>query len=62
MRRKIRTLPHALQTLARYPITTWCAPPDPQCASFVREDLARVIVIPHLRPLRQPGRNRLNPE
>lgn len=49
----------ALQTLARYPITTWCAPPT-ALRLIVREDLA-AYRFPHLRHCVSAGEP-LNPE
>lgn len=49
----------ALRTLARYPITTWCAPPT-ALRLIVREDLA-AFRFPHLRHCVSAGEP-LNPE
>ena len=49
----------ALQTLARYPVTTWCAPPT-ALRLMVREDLA-AYRFPHLRHCVSAGEP-LNPE
>jgi acetyl-CoA synthetase/medium-chain acyl-CoA synthetase len=51
--------PAALRTLARYPITTWCAPPT-ALRSIVREDLS-AYRFPHLRHCVSAGEP-LNPE
>jgi len=50
---------HTLQTLARYPITTWCAPPT-ALRQMVRQDLA-AYRFPHLRHCITAGEP-LNPE
>ena len=57
--RKIRRRSRRWTSLARYPITTWCAPPT-ALRLIVREDLARWS-FPHLRHCVSAGEP-LNPE